>query len=247
MLTPPRALTTAKPSSSVTSSPQNTGVRPRNGASRMNASMAVPFVKARGLMSKTNLPSTTCQSFVLPSRAAFTASLQAFIDEGLRRQCKATVNFLSSTKTPRCPAANSRSSVRTLRKPLGGGLGRTIVPSAARRSSPCSPATAGMAVPRKPSICSMDRPVTIATASPNVLRNAASNEGRVSGTSTDSGVGAISTMLPSKSRNNAQSMRGSGRFTECMAAPCPESRVSGPCLPRRRAGRRRLRPTSAPR
>ena len=38
--TPPRRFTSANPSSSVVSSPTNTGIRPRNGCSAMNAAIA---------------------------------------------------------------------------------------------------------------------------------------------------------------------------------------------------------------
>ena len=93
---------------------------------------------------------------------------------------------LSSTRTPGRSAANSSSSVRTTSKSPRGKGGRTIPPSAVRRSSPCNPATAGTAVPRKPSICSMGRPVTIATAPPSASRNATNSEGKQSGTSTAS-------------------------------------------------------------
>src|SRR6266516_3557193 len=53
---PCRRLTVAKPYSSVTSSPTNTGVRPRNGSSRMNSSTATPLSLPAGFISTTRLP-----------------------------------------------------------------------------------------------------------------------------------------------------------------------------------------------
>src|SRR5690606_27599366 len=55
-LAPPRSLTTAKPCSSVRSSPTNTGVRPRNGASSIRAAIASPLSAPPGRSSATWLP-----------------------------------------------------------------------------------------------------------------------------------------------------------------------------------------------
>src|SRR5207247_1656287 len=53
---PASRFTVAKPYSSVRSSPTNTGVRPRNGASRMNAATAAPLSRPAGFTSTTRLP-----------------------------------------------------------------------------------------------------------------------------------------------------------------------------------------------
>ena len=56
---PPNWLTIAKPCSSVTSSPMNTGGLPRNGASRMNARIARPLSLPAGANSTTRFPRCT--------------------------------------------------------------------------------------------------------------------------------------------------------------------------------------------
>src|SRR5690606_18464763 len=53
---PPCDCTTAKPSSSVTSSPAKMGWRPANGASRRNSSMAAPLLVFAAFTSTTALP-----------------------------------------------------------------------------------------------------------------------------------------------------------------------------------------------
>ncbi len=53
---PPRRCTASKPASSVTSSPMKIGVRPMNGGSRRNASIACPLLTPPGLASSTILP-----------------------------------------------------------------------------------------------------------------------------------------------------------------------------------------------
>src|SRR5690606_21470774 len=55
-LMPSRAFTTAKPLSSVMSSPANTGTRPRNGGSSSIASIALPLSPAAGRSSTTWWP-----------------------------------------------------------------------------------------------------------------------------------------------------------------------------------------------
>src|SRR5690625_2266148 len=55
--TPPSRLTTAKPSSSVVSSPAKIGVLPAKAGSAINASIAVPLLAPAGLISRTFFPS----------------------------------------------------------------------------------------------------------------------------------------------------------------------------------------------
>ena len=88
--------------------------------------------------------------------------------------------------------------------------------------------------------------VTIATAPPNASRNATNSEGSRSGT-TESGVGAISTIVPSKSRNNAQSgqgqvhrVRGLWRVRSCLNRSDPPSVPPLPRHARTRSGHPRL-------
>ena len=60
-------LIVAKPASSVTSSPANTGRRPRNGGSSMKAAIAAPLSQPGGFSSSTILPSSSTRA---PSLAA---------------------------------------------------------------------------------------------------------------------------------------------------------------------------------
>src|SRR3954463_10047371 len=56
MVWPPSLFTTAKPYSSVRSSPMNTGVLPENGRSRTNSWMAMPLSRLQGVGSPPLLP-----------------------------------------------------------------------------------------------------------------------------------------------------------------------------------------------
>src|SRR5262249_2050017 len=64
---PPMRLISAKPNSSVRSSPTKTGVRPLNGGSSMNSAIATPLSLPLGLSSTTIFPSCTSNA---PPRSA---------------------------------------------------------------------------------------------------------------------------------------------------------------------------------
>ena len=88
---------------------------------------------------------------------------------------------------------------------------------------------------RKSSMTAIDRPVTMAMALPRRTRNSV-RSGEVGGTITASGRSAISTSVPSKSRNSAQSARS---WTGPRHAACG-TWIAHPCRVRALAGAERL-------
>src|SRR5207249_8349057 len=86
---PCRRLTVAKPYSSVLSSPTNTGVRPRNGASCMNSSTATPLSLPAGFISTTRLPAWMQYSVPACATKARASRWTKPPRRGARRSCRA--------------------------------------------------------------------------------------------------------------------------------------------------------------
>src|SRR4051794_21026062 len=82
---------------------------------------------------------------------------------------------------------------------------------------PCSPATAPGASPNRRSTVSIGRPVTMASAPWSAVLRVVNAAGSPGGTTTASGVGAMSIKVPSISSSNAARWKG-GRVSMLRAA-----------------------------
>ena len=163
---PPSRLTTAKPASSVTSSPANTGRRPANGASAMKAAIAWPLSHAGRLELEHHLALEQHERALArrdrpprPSRGRRRLLLRAPCGSAARASgpCPRAARPDAARRTPR--GARVRPS-----RIAGSGLARTTAVPRLRRSRPCSPAALSRSGANSRSSCSSERPLTRASA-----------------------------------------------------------------------------------
>jgi len=148
---------------------------------------------------------------------------------------------LSSNTRPWCRAAKLRMPPAAGLSEVTGKRWRWRVPFASRRSAPCCPAAARMSGEKSWSMRESERPLMSATAPPHAFLSLPRRMISGSPGSTASGVSAISSSVPSRSRKNAQ-LRSNGGISfrarpSAVAPPvrAPSPGCGGACARRRSA------------
>jgi hypothetical protein len=128
---------------------------------------------------------------------------------------------LSSRTTPSCRAAKAAINGR---KPSSSGSTMQPAPRPRlhRRSRPWLPAMSPAKGASRWTSSLSGLPLNTATAPPSLLVREAKSRGNSAGTRTRSGADAISTSVPSKSRNSARSLRSGGGASRHSTAALPQ-------------------------